>query len=40
MLVALREHWPKYLMEAAGLGILMVSVCVVDTLVEHPVVSV
>src|SRR5690242_19066483 len=24
---ALREHWPEYLMEAAGLGIFMLSAC-------------
>jgi aquaporin Z len=36
MFAALKEHWPEYLMEAAGLGIFMVSVCVVCTLLEHP----
>ncbi len=37
MRAALKEHWPEYLIEAAGLGIIMVSTCGVDTLVEHPV---
>jgi aquaporin Z len=37
MLAALKAHWPEYLMEAAGLGILMISVCVVDALLEYPV---
>jgi aquaporin Z len=36
MYAALKGHWPEYLMEAAGLGIFMVSVCVVCTLLEHP----
>ena len=29
-------HWPEYLMEAAGLGIFMVSACVFTALLEHP----
>jgi aquaporin Z len=33
---ALRRHWPEYLMEAAGLGLFMVSACLVTVLVEHP----
>lgn len=33
---ALRRHWPEYLMEAAGLGIFMVSACAFGTLLEHP----
>lgn len=33
---ALREHWPEYLMEAAGLGIFMVSACVFAILLFHP----
>jgi aquaporin Z len=37
MLAALKAHSPEYLMEAAGLGILMISVCVVDALLEYPV---
>lgn len=32
----LRRHYPEYLMEAAGLGIFMISASVVTTLVEHP----
>lgn len=33
---ALREHWPEYLMEAAGLGLFMVSACVFAILLFHP----
>ena len=36
MLDALRRHWPEYLMEAAGLGIFMISACVFAALLEHP----
>jgi len=36
MLDALRRHWPEYLMEAAGLGIFMVSACLFATLLEFP----
>lgn len=36
MLDALRRHWPEYLMEAAGLGIFMISACVFATLLEYP----
>ena len=36
MLDALREHWPEYLMEAAGLGLFMVSACLVTALLFHP----
>ena len=32
----LRDHWPEYLMEAAGLGLLMVSAALVTTLLEYP----
>jgi aquaporin Z len=31
-----RTHWPEYLMEAAGLGIFMVSACGFGTLLEYP----
>ena len=31
-----REHWPEYLMEAAGLGTFMVSACVFTALLWHP----
>src|SRR5262249_4581880 len=33
---ALSRHWPEYLMEAAGLGIFMLSACVFAALLEHP----
>ncbi|HKY33199.1 MAG TPA: aquaporin [Candidatus Polarisedimenticolia bacterium] len=33
---ALRRHWPEYLMEAAGLGLFMVSAGAFTTLLEHP----
>jgi aquaporin Z len=33
---SLREHWPEYLMEAAALGIFMVSAGAVTTLVDSP----
>ena len=36
MLEALRHHWPEYLMEAAGLGIFMISACVFTAALEHP----
>ena len=36
MITALRQHWPEYLMEAAGLGIFMISACVFTILLEHP----
>jgi len=32
----IREHWPEYLMEAAGLGLFMVSAAVVTALLEYP----
>ncbi|MBC1299375.1 aquaporin family protein, partial [Nostoc sp. UCD122] len=32
----LRKHYPEYLMEAAGLGIFLISAVVVTTLLEHP----
>jgi aquaporin Z len=31
-----RHHWPEYLMEAAGLGLFMVSACLFATLLGHP----
>ena len=31
MLGKLTEHWPEYLMEAAGLGIFMISACIFAT---------
>jgi aquaporin Z len=33
---ALRRHWPEYLMEAAGLGLFMISACFFSTLLWHP----
>ncbi|HKW94990.1 MAG TPA: aquaporin, partial [Methylomirabilota bacterium] len=33
---ALGEHWPEYLMEAAGLGLFMLSACAFTTLLFHP----
>ena len=32
----MKDHWPEYLMEAAGLGIFMISACMFATLLEHP----
>ncbi|HKY70692.1 MAG TPA: aquaporin [Nitrospira sp.] len=31
-----RRHWPEYLMEAAGLGLFMISAAIVTTGLEHP----
>jgi aquaporin Z len=36
MMRAAARHWPEYLMEAAGLGLFMVSACVFTILLEHP----
>ena len=33
---AARQHWPEYLIEAAGLGLFMVSACGFGTLLEAP----
>jgi len=33
---ALAAHWPEYLMEAAELGLFMISACVFTVLLEHP----
>jgi aquaporin Z len=33
---SLRQHWPEYLMEAAGLGLFMVSACTFAILLFHP----
>ena len=33
---ALGRHWPEYVMEAAGLGLFMLSACLFTTLIEHP----
>jgi aquaporin Z len=36
MFKALWEHWPEYLMEAAELGMFMISACVFATILGHP----
>jgi aquaporin Z len=36
MMQEMRLHWPEYLMEAACLGMFMLSACVFDVLLEHP----
>jgi aquaporin Z len=36
MLKVLRKHWPEYLMEAAGLGIFMISASVFTIMLFHP----
>ena len=36
MLQALRTHWPEYLMEAAALGLFMISACTFSVLLDHP----
>lgn len=37
MRAALTRHWPEYLMEAAGLGLFMVSACAFAVVIFHPV---
>src|SRR5215207_7728716 len=36
MLKALKQNWPEYLSEAAGLGVFMVSACGFAALLFHP----
>ena len=36
MIDALRQHWPEYLMEAAELGLFMISACAFTVLLFHP----
>jgi aquaporin Z len=36
MIEALRTHWPEYLMEAAELGLFMISACAFTVLLYHP----
>ncbi len=36
MLDARKQHWPEYLMEAAGLGIFTISAWVFGTVPENP----
>jgi aquaporin Z len=31
-----RQHWPEYLMEAAGVSILVTAACLAGALLEHP----
>lgn len=33
---ALKHHWPEYVIEAAGLGIFMISAFTFGTILEHP----
>ena len=33
---ALTQHWPEYLMEAAELGLFMISACAFGVILEHP----
>ncbi len=36
MIRRVKEHWPEYFIEAAGLGLFMVTACLFGTLLEHP----
>lgn len=36
MLEALKKHWPEYLMEAAELGLFMISACSFGVLLDYP----
>jgi aquaporin Z len=36
MIEVLREHWPEYLMEAAELGLFMISACAFTVFLYHP----
>jgi aquaporin Z len=36
MVDAIRRHWPEYLMEAALLGLFMISACAFATILENP----
>jgi aquaporin Z len=36
VLKTFREHWPEYLIEAAGLGFFMISACAFGVLLFHP----
>ena len=36
MVEALKHHWPEYLMEAAGLGLFMISAALFGILLEYP----
>src|SRR6266705_2875420 len=34
--MSLASHWPEYLMEAAGLGLFMLSACTFAVILDHP----
>lgn len=36
VIVVVREHWPEYVMEAAGLGLFMIAAAVVTAAFEYP----
>ena len=36
LIAALIQHWPEYLMEAAGLGLFMISACTFAVILDHP----
>ena len=36
MVLALKRHWPEYLIEGSCLGLFMVSAAVCTTIIEHP----
>lgn len=36
MVESLHKHWPEYLMEAAELGLFMISACIITAILEHP----
>lgn len=36
MIATLKKHWPEYLMEAAELGLFMISACSFSILLDHP----
>jgi aquaporin Z len=36
MIETLKKHWPEYLMEAAELGLFMISACSFSMLLDHP----
>jgi aquaporin Z len=36
MHTAIQKHWPEYLMEAAGLGLFMISACLFAIVLFHP----
>ena len=36
MVEAFKQHWPEYLMEAAALGLFMISACTFGVLFEYP----